>query len=390
MATIGLRVHSLAIGPRLRARSKHLKTSPQPSLRPGALRRWLTGLALTATVAIAQAQIGMSQLQLEGLPVTLVYPSAQATQARSFGPFELQVAIDAVPSTGPRRLIVLSHGTGGSPLSDHTLAATLARAGYVVAQPLHAGDNFQDTSRAGPEAWISRPSEVTRVIDGLARHPTWQPLLQLDRVGVHGMSAGGVTALSLAGAQWRMLDLVRHCLAHTEADFGFCFNGVADTDRQAQRRAGYERARGVPEAFLPATMTAVHGGHDPAAGDVRPDPRVAAVTLAVPVAAIYSTESLARIRVPVGLVSAARDRMLLPRFHSGHVLQSCSRCTLLADLTGAAHMDLLSPWPESVARATAALHPRGSEPEPGFDPAARQAAFDAIAVFYRRHLTLTP
>lgn len=189
--------------------------------RPNPWRQILASLALTAAAAAAHAQIGMSQLQVDGLPVTLVYPTVQATQARSIGPIELQMAPDATPSPGLRQLIVLSHGSGASPDVDHTLATTLVRAGYVVAQPLHAGDNFQDRSRPGYGSWVSRTIEVTRVIDGLARHPTWQPLLRLDRVGVHGMSAGGATALSLAGAQWRPLDLVRHCLAHTEADFGF-------------------------------------------------------------------------------------------------------------------------------------------------------------------------
>ncbi|MCE3003578.1 MAG: hypothetical protein LW860_12910, partial [Xanthomonadaceae bacterium] len=94
-------------------------------------------------------------------PVTLVYPTLQPAQARAFGPFMLTVApdsplapllaagpADAAPAGGAataieqrgarRRLIVLSHGTGGSTHSDHQLAATLARAGFVVAQPLHA------------------------------------------------------------------------------------------------------------------------------------------------------------------------------------------------------------------------------------------------------------
>jgi hypothetical protein len=49
-------------------------------------------------------------------------------------------------------------------------------------------------------------------------------------------------------------------------------------------------------------------------------------------------------------------------------------------------MDLLSPWPESVARTVAAQHPRGGQPEAGFDPAERQAAFDAIVAFHQRVL----
>ena len=349
----------------------------------------LLGLCVTAHAQTA-VSVGMTQLKTGDLPVTLVYPTLQPARSVALGPFVLQVAPDAVPQPGLRRLVVLSHGTGGNALSDHTLAATLARAGFVVAQPLHTGDNYLDTSRAGPESWRTRPQEVTRLIDALAADPSWQPLLQLDKVGVHGMSAGGVTALSLAGAQWRLLNLVQHCLAHVDADQGFCFNGLAEPQAQAARRAVYERARGVPEAFLPANMRVLQGGItvDPAAGraDVRPDLRVAAVTLAVPVGAIFSADSLARIHVPVGLVTAGRDTMLLPEFHSDHVLRHCTACTRLADLKGAGHFDLLSPWPDAVALSVGAKQAQGGQPEPGFDPKERDDAFEAIARFFARQL----
>jgi len=353
-----------------------------------ALRRGLVPVLGLAVAAVAQAQVGMAELNLGELPVTLVYPTAQTAQAVTLGPFELSVARDATPLPGVRRLVVLSHGTGGSALSDHGLAATLARAGFVVAQPLHRGDNHRDSSLAGPAAWALRPQEVTRVIDALAQHPQWQPLLALDRVGVHGMSAGGVTALALAGAQWRVLDLVRHCQAQGDADFGFCYSGAPDPQAQAVRRARYQATRNVPEALLPAALTAVHGGRSPGAAgdDVRADSRVAVVTLAVPVAAIFSSESLARIKLPVGVVTAGRDTWLLPAQHSARVLRECRSCTLLADLPGAAHMDLLAPWPESVARAVAAQQSRGALPEPGFDARQRDAAFAQIAAFYRREL----
>jgi predicted dienelactone hydrolase len=185
-----------------------------------------------------------------------------------------------------------------------------------------------------------------------------------------------------------MLNLVQHCLAQGEADLGFCYNGMPDPAAQAARRAQFEAARGVPERFLPATLTQLHGGRSPGpdGDDPRPDPRVASVSLAVPVAAIFSAESLARIRVPVGLVSAGRDTMLVPAFHSGLLLRACGSCTLLADLPGAAHMDLLAPFPASLAREAAARQARGGMPAPGFDPQARAAAFQAIADFHRRHL----
>lgn len=351
-------------------------------------RRRLLSLFGWACCSIVQAQVGLSALTLDDLPVTLVYPTAEPAQPTAFGPFQLNVARDAAPAPGVHRLVVMSHGTGGNALADHDLAARLARAGFVVAQPQHQGDNFQDSSAAGPTAWERRPQEVSRVIDALGRHPQWQALLALDRVGVHGMSAGGQTALVMAGAQWRVLDLVRHCQAQADADFGFCFNGLTDPAAQASRRARYDRARNVPELFLPAELKAVHGGRTPAAvGDeVRPDPRVAAVTVAVPAAAMFSPESLARVRIPVGVVSAGRDTMLRPAFHSARLLRDCQACTSLAELPGAAHMDLLSPWPASVARSVAALQPRGGLPEPGFDPRERDTAFAAITAFVGRHL----
>ena len=341
-------------------------------------------------IAVGPIAVGITQWAVGDLPVTLVYPTLQPARRVAMGPFVLQVAPDAPPQPGLRRLVVMSHGTGGSTLSDHTLAATLARAGFVVAQPLHAGDNYKDASRSGPESWVTRPQEVSRIISALAADPQWGPRLQLDRVGVHGMSAGGVTALSLAGAQWRLLDMVQHCLAQAEADLGFCFNGLADPAAQAARKAAFERSRGVPVGLLPASVTAVHDGITPHAAkgqtDVRPDPRVAAITLSVPVSAIFSAESLARIRVPVGLVTAGRDLQPLPAFHSEHVLRHCTACTRLADLPGAGHMDLLSPWPAAIAQTAGALQPRGGYPEPGFDPKEREAAFEAIAQFFQRTL----
>eukprot|EP01034_Spumella_vulgaris_P023657 gene23657-29898_t len=47
-------------------------------------------------------------------------------------------------------------------------------------------------------------------------------LLQLDRVGVAGQSAGGHTALSLAGGVWSAARFVAHCQAHMAEDFNAC------------------------------------------------------------------------------------------------------------------------------------------------------------------------
>lgn len=354
------------------------------------IRRLAPGLFFASALfaAAAQAQVGMTTYHVQARPVTLTYPTQVASIPVTFGPFTIDVAMNAPALNQRQRLIVISHGTGGSAIADHALAAALSQAGFVVAQPQHEGDNWQDTRMAGPKSFQRRPQEVMQVIDALAKDPKWSARLDLAKVGVHGMSAGGVTGIALAGGQWRMLDLVRHCQTHPKADESFCFQGAKDGQARAERQAGYDRARYVPAFFLPAELKNVHGGRTPDKGntEVRPDPRIASVTLAVPLASIFSAESLARIRVPVGVVSAQRDEVLVPRFHSAHLLAHCKACTLLADLPGAGHFDVLWPWPESVARDVATMQVRGGAPVPGFDHSLRGAAHAKIVAFHRQHL----
>lgn len=359
--------------------------------------RWMCSITLLAA-SVSQAQVtsvGMRQIQLNGMPITLIYPTAAEAQPFTQGAFTVQVASNAAPvpapstaASGKRSLIVLSHGSAGSALPDHALAATLARAGFVVAQPEHRGDNWQDFSRAGPESWKSSPQEVSETIDAVARDPALATLVDTRRVGVHGMSAGGVTGLALAGAQWRMLDLIQHCAQHLDEDIGFCLNGLAQHPLQKILRKGqFAMGRMFTETSAPANFKTVHGGHASASNpDPRPDPRVVAVSLAVPIAAIFTAESLSRIRIPVGLTTAGDDGVLLPRFHSQHVLKHCTSCTMLSDHPAAGHFDWLAPWPASVAQTVAATQMRGGLPNPHFKPEERQKAFEQIALFFKQKL----
>lgn len=355
---------------------------------------------LAASASQAQvSSVGMRQIQSGGMPITLVYPTAAAAQNVTYGAFTVPIASNAAPlpadstaASDKRALIVLSHGTAGSALPEHTLAATLARAGFVVAQPEHRGDNWQDFSRAGPESWKTRPQDVSETIDAVARDPELAPLVDTRRVGVHGMSAGGVTGLVMAGAQWRMLNMIQHCAQNLEEDIGFCLNGLGGkTWPQLQRKTQFFMAKVLTESNAPDNLKVVHGGKGSAKAtgqghDPRPDPRIAAVSLAVPVGVIFTPESLARIRIPLALSTAGNDSVLLHRFHSQHVLQHCKTCTTLSDLPQAGHFDWLSPWPASIAQTVAAVQMRGGLPNTAFTNADRQKAFDQIAVFFQQQL----
>lgn len=346
------------------------------------MRRTLAAIALRCLAALAfatpaAAQTGFSRIEAGGMPVTLVYPTAERATPSGFGPFTITVAPGAEPLPGMRRLVVMSHGTASNALAEHDLAARLAAAGFVVAQPQHRGDNAEDSSAAGPASFDRRPREVSAVIDALAAHPAWGKRLLLDRVGVHGTSAGAITALALVGAEWRMLDLVRHCQAAGDRDRAFCYNDARTEEARAARRARFEAARGVPDALLGADIRASHGGRDG---------RISVATVAIPAAAIFAADSLAGITVPVGVVTAERDGMNPNAFHADHLLRSCGTCTALAVMRGAGHMDFMSPWPPSVAQAVAARMAVGAAPEPGFDPAERVAAQGAIVAHFQRYL----
>ena len=108
--------------------------------------------AFSLAAGAAEASVGLTQIAArDGLGVvTVYYPSTSETQTIKRGPFTFQMAADGTPSRGNGRLIVISHGSGGSPWVHANLAQTLVADGFVVAMPAHRGDNFQDPGTPGP------------------------------------------------------------------------------------------------------------------------------------------------------------------------------------------------------------------------------------------------
>jgi predicted dienelactone hydrolase len=326
------------------------------------LRSMLCPLLAAAAMA-AQAGVGVRTLPAADAqhgPITLWYPSAAADTHRSLGAFELDGAWDAAPQRGNGRLVVLSHGSAGSPWPQHDLARALVQAGFIVASPEHQGDNWHDDSLTGPRAWIQRPREISGTIDRLAADAAFGPLFDAQHVGVYGMSAGGLTALVMAGAQWQGSRMAEHCSAHAAEDPGFC--------RYGQRQV-------LPQAALAALQALPVQQHA--------DARVQAVVAAVPVGVVVLAPSLAQPKAAVGLVEAQQDRVLAPAFHVRAVQAACARCETLAALPGAGHDAVLSPWPAAVS-ARAGLS--GAEAA-GFDRTAQlPALYRTIARFFQQHL----
>ena len=126
------------------------------------------------------------------------------------------------------------------------------------------------------------------------------------------------------------------------------------------------------------------GAEDLQAGMRARDTRIAAAAAAVPVGAILTPASLAAIRIPVGIVEAQANHMLNPVYHSAQVLKSCNACVRIDSIPGGSHLDLLAPWPEPIAKATAGV--RGGERNAAVDDARRVKAYVRVAEFFRMHL----
>lgn len=358
--------------------------SPCPrSVPPSGLRRALAVLGLLLVglgAAPARAATGLAVLPATAGtgPVTLAYPTDATPADVARGPFTVRVAQNAPPAKGNGRLVVLSHGSGGSVWPQFDLAQALVAAGFTVAMPLHAGDNFQDTSDVGPVAWARRPKEMSQAIDAVAAQAApggrFAPLqLDLQRVGAYGMSAGGITVLTLAGARWSPALLAKHCEAHIAEDFAGCVGlstqltgGVLDGSKMAVARQVIRLKLGSDTAWREWN-----------------DPRIAAVVAAVPMATPIDMASIAKPRVPLALVRAGQDAWLAPRYHLDAVHAACgARCPLLADMPQGGHGSILSPQVPDLPPDLARLL---NDP-PGFERSVLPGIYSRIVSFFVKNL----
>ncbi len=338
-------------------------------------RRRAVGLALALALActLARAAMGLTTLPAapgDG-PVTVYYPSDATAAPVRVGRVSLTVAEQGRPIRGNGRLIVISHGSGGAPWVHADLARSLAEAGYVVAFPEHHADNYKDESDPGPDSWTLRPFEVSRAIDAVGRDARFAPLLMLDQVGVYGMSAGGHTALELAGGRWSPAGFKRHCEADLVADFSACVGLITQLD-------------GGPLDGIKkwAALAVIRHRFSDENWRAHTDPRIVAVVAGVPFAADFDMASLAEPKVALGLVTAAHDRWLVPRFNSDRVLAVCKSCEHVADFANGGHGALLSPLPPGLTGLVGQLL---NDP-PGFDRGEAPVVDRKITAFFLVHL----
>jgi len=253
-------------------------------------------------------------------PTLVMYPSGSAEASINLGPYPASLAMDGSVVGGSFPLVVVSHGTGGSPLLYRGLAAHLARDGFIVALPEHPGNNRNNNELAGTATILAdRPRHIRRVIDHLASSQQFGSAMLPQEVAVIGHSLGAYTALAVAGGQPEASPL--------------------DTGDGSFRRV-----------------------------EVVPDNRVAALVLLAPATPWFlDQDSLRQVRVPILMFTAERDADA-PAWNAEIVSTGVADRALVRHRVapGAGHFSFLSPFPAAMS-------------SPGFPPSQDPAGFDRVA-----------
>lgn len=202
---------------------------------------------------------------------------------------------------GPRPLVLLSHGTGGSAYQMMWLGRRLAARGWLAAAVDHHGNTAAESEydpRGFRMPW-ERARDLSAVLDQLLAHPEWGPRIDGQRIAAAGFSLGGYAVTALAGG---VTDLDR--LA------SFCAGPARDATCDPQPE--YPDAGPVFEAMVADDPSLREQMEARLRADYR-DRRVGAfVALAPALVQAFTPDSLAAIDRPVLIIAGGEDHSAPP------------------------------------------------------------------------------
>lgn len=276
--------------------------------------------------APALAGVGLVPLQVHEpttgtrMPAMLFHPTAQQTGITEVGPYRVHAAFAAQRPQQRHPLVLVSHGHGGSALGHHPLATALANAGYVVAAIEHAGDSHADQSGFGTErVLLGRAWQISSLLDTLLQDPQLAAMIDPQRIGVAGFSAGGHTSLVLLGAVPDLRNRERYCQKQPQ-DLQLCLQPAANAPALNQYRA-------------------------------LSDPRIRAAFVMAPLGVFFDQPALRAVTRPVFVHAAMADSVLLPRWNALAVREGVAALAGWRGVVGADHHVYLAPCPAAMAHA---------------------------------------
>ncbi|WP_343564295.1 alpha/beta hydrolase family protein [Kiloniella sp. b19] len=176
-------------------------------------------LALSVIFPVAGAQggeeqsdaVGFEDVRLEvphqarPLEVALWYPVREKGYPMVIGDNPVfrgtKVWKGSLIEEGSFPLVLLSPGSGGSPVTLGWIASRLVRQGYVVAGFRHPGTTTGDSyPQRAAEHW-TRAEDISAVLDFLLGKSGFAGSIEAQDISVLGFSLGGLTALQVGGAR---------------------------------------------------------------------------------------------------------------------------------------------------------------------------------------------
>ncbi|SFS07066.1 Predicted dienelactone hydrolase [Dyella sp. OK004] len=355
---------------------------PRAEKRLAAHSRWLAALLWLLPLALSAQSatgVGMVSIRIPD-PVSggqtdgyVFYPSSQPVHgATAIGPYEVAAVPDAPALPGTRPLVVISHGNGGSRLGHHDLATYLASHGFIVATLNHPKDDFQDTSGVGhAEVLAGRPLQVKSTITTLLADPHWKNLIDPERIGVAGFSAGGYTSLMLLGARPKFERFIDFCDQHPEV------KDVCGTRAKLEAEMA-KQGRTIRDYLADVQNDMGHWG-DTA------DPRVKAAFVMAPLSLVFDEAGLAPIHAPMFLYYGQNDHVLPPADNAKHIRPLLKNLMAVKEVPKADHWVFIAPCSTALAKEAPTIC---TDPA-GVDRAKVHAQINADALaFFRKTLKL--
>jgi predicted dienelactone hydrolase len=350
--------------------------------RPANAWRWLAlTLLIAPALLFAQAVTGVGFHAITihdpvnggSMPGYVFYPSAQAQGITQVGPYDVDATRDATPLPGAKPLVVISHGNGGSDLGHHSLATYLASHGFVVATLEHPKDNFHDTSGVGhAPVLVGRPIQVKATISTLLDDPQWSKLIDANRIGVTGFSAGGYTSLLIVGAVPQFARFIDYCHRYPK-DEGICHD--------ANKIQAEARSHGLTlEQWVANIQSSLTRWGDTA------DPRVKSAFVMAPLSLIFDQAGIEKIDRPVFLYYGDHDHVLIPPQNAAHIRPWMKTLIGVKVVPNADHWVFIDPCSAALKKE----NPMICSDPPGVDRIAvhQQLNADALA-FFRKTLNVS-
>jgi predicted dienelactone hydrolase len=301
------------------------------------------------------------------IDTAVFYPTEAPEAPWRAGPFTVDASRDA-PLVDNRKfpVVLISHGRGGGPFGHRELATALAREGFVVVVPTHVGDASgfpAATSQA--QILVDRPRQAEEALNAVLSNSHFASHVDAKRIGMIGYSAGGYTALILAGAQPDFAYANKFCATHDDA--GSC---------------GRRRTTQMEAASLTVASPVQAESEDLAAWRPPVEPRLKALVLMDPLAVMFNTPSLSAIRIPILLYRPQNDALLsAPR--NALAVASGLPVTPQQQIVPGSHFVFIDPCPLQIA----ADAPLICQDAPGVDrPAIHRQIENQVVDFLRAHL----